>query len=415
MNWKSLSFERKTAVIFIAALMVACISPVIHAPHNNYTAFNSGTLDILGLVDPYPPVGASPGDAGNWFLYSPTFAVFFLVFSTKGAGMYAGVYLWLMLNLFTFFFGFFSILRHIEPKASALTGWWFAAGMALMFNELQGTLLNLQSNCLMVGLTMMGTAMYMERRFAFSSFLLAVGVSFKLFPLVMALLLFLEFNRRFILSFFGFLALLTALPLVFIPPDFYLSIAGHWLKFILAEPAHPDFLGFYPTLLYYGTDPGRQNFFMFMMANALGIAYVARAVFVNGRKEFPRLLLPLALAFIVVFNNRAEKPSFILLAPIFVIMLDSAVSEWKRGNFVMAKFHAGMLALGWGFISYVYSDLFPYSIRQVANHNHWKTFGALVLYAWAWIQPVVWLVGKARGGEALKKGKPLPEADYPRG
>lgn len=387
--WRKLTFEQKTRLFYICFFMLLSILPVIHAPHNNYTAFNNGSLNLLSGIDPYPADWLTATKFSSWFIYSPAFAIFFYLFSTEGVGMHAGIYLWLMLNLFTFWFGFSSLLRIVD-RDSLLKGKWYLLALFLTANELLGTLQNVQSNAFIGGLMMLGFVGYMNGRLLFSAFVLALGINFKIFPVVVALLLFLDFNRRFYAYFLVMFGLILLAPLLFIPQEFYLDIAKHWLTMMRTDSLRILYLGLKPTLALFGWEVESQFFTIFMLLNALAIAIAARLVIVKSRPDFVRLIFPLAVVFILLFNDRAERPTFVMLTPVFGIMLHAALLELRNAG-RQARLHIGFLALGFFFISLSYSDLCPKFCRSAADEYHFKTFGALVMYIWAWIQSIAFL------------------------
>lgn len=389
-----LVFERKADVVFIIFFMLLCISPVIHAPHNNYTVFNNGAHDILSLVDPYPAEWVKSANFRDWYLYSPTFGLFFLLFSTSGVGMYAGVYLWAMLNLFFFWFGFKSILNILDEKDALLCGGLYFFALLLVVNESMGTLTNLQSNAFIIGLSLLGVSWYVKGRYALSALALAVGFNFKLFPLAIALLLLMDFKPSFAALFILFSTAIFAIPLAILTSDFYFGILGHWVRIMLTDPVHSIFLGLEPTLWSYGYRPDGTWFIAFMLANALSIAAVAFIAFKKSPERFVETVVPLALLFIILFNKRSERQSFIIITPVLVFVLHAAIHARRKGNAALMYINYTVLAFAWFLISLSYSDLCPKVCRNFADATHFKTFGAMLLYVWAWC--VAW--GKLREG-----------------
>lgn len=377
-------FEQKTDIAFISFFMLLCISPVISGPYNNYMVFNNGLHSMLGLVDPYPSEWVESANFRNWYLYSPTFGLFFLLFSTSGVGMHAGIYLWAMLNLFFFWFGFKSILNILDEKDALFRGWVYFFALLLVVNEFMGTLTNSQSNAFIIGLSLLGISWYVKGRYSLSAFALAVGFNFKLFPLAVALLLIMDFKPRFAVSFILFSTVIFAIPLAILPADFYFGILGHWMQIMLTDPVHPVFLGLEPTLWSYGYRPDSSWFGTFMLANALGIAAIAFLAFRKSPERFVETVVPLILLFIILFNKRSEKPSFIIAVPVMTFVLHSAINSRLKGNSTLAYIHFAVLAFAWFLISYFFSDLCPKAFRNVADEKHFKTLGALLLYVWAW-------------------------------
>lgn len=387
-------FKRKAEFFYLLFFVLLSLSPLAHAPHNNYTAFNAGALDILNGRDPYPADWRTSEHFRNWFMYSPSFGVFFLLFSTSGLGLHLGTLAWYLLNLCSFWYGFKGILRHLDP-AGLLNRWWYFLALALTANEMMGSLSNLQSNAFIGGLMMAGVAAYFDRRFILAALLLALGTNFKIFPVVVFLLLALEFNAAFLTGFavFSLLALLAPAPLVGM--DFLFGLLSHWSRIFLSDPLHPVFLGLEPTMAHFGWHPGGA-FLAFMGVNALAIAAVAYAVFRRSRGQFIRLVVPLGLAFILLFNKRTESPTFVLLAPALAFILHEALYWRHNGNGGLYRKHLAVMVCAWLLISLTHSDLFPKLVRHFADEWRFRTLGALTVYGWAWARAVLFFTGGRR-------------------
>ena len=393
-------FERKADVAFITFFMLLCISPLTQGPYNNYMVFNNGAHAILNQVDPYPSEWAESSNFRNWYLYSPTFGLFFLFFSTSGLGMYAGIYLWAMLNLFFFWFGFKSILDILDEKDALLRGGLYSFALLLVVNELMGTLTNLQSNALIIGLSLLGISWYVKGRYALSALALAVGFNFKLIPLPIALPLLMDFKPKYAALFILFSTVIFTIPLAILPSDFYFWILKHWVNIMLTDPMHPVFLGLEPTLWNYGYRLDGTWFVTFMLANAIGVAAIAFFAFKKSPEYFVETVVPLVLLFIILFNKRSERPSFVIITPVLVFVLHAAIYARRKGNTAIAYVHYSVLALAWFLISYSYSDLCPKEGRNFADAKHFKTLGALLLYVWAWC--VAWASFKRPSLSPLK-------------
>lgn len=390
------TFEQKLDLLFIVILLINFIRPLLHAPHINYTTYNTGTLNFFNGIDPYPAewIYSQAHEHLQWFLYHPSFCIFFAVFSTAGLGMYAGIFSWLTVNLIVFWIGFIALISLLDSKTNYLKGRWFFLSLFLMFNEVQAPLLNHHVNVFVAGIMMLGLAAYMKQYFIRSAFFLSIGVAFKVLPIVLVLLLFLEFNWKFISYTIGFLLFLFVLPLLFIPNDFYFEILKHWINILLTEPLRTDYIGLQPTLEYFGWGVDSLYFSIFMMINALAIAIVAYKVFPLSRSQFVRFVFPLAVLFLLIFNKRTETPTFVFIAPLYAFMLHAILHERQRKNFLIMWIHISALSISWILTTYVYTDLCPYDLRQIARQNHIKIFGLIAMYAWSWFQVfMIWKPG----------------------
>ncbi len=387
--WRKLEFEGKVAVLFVLFFMLLAISPAMGI-HNNYLGYNGGVISIIqNHSNPYPEnwKTAEP-PFGTWFLWPPLFALFFYPFSTLALGPQAGSYVWCVLNMLVLMAGIHAVWREIDGKRKLFRGWWYFFALLLMTNEMMGSLTNLQINSLITGLILLGTAMYFRGRYAVSGFILALGVGLKIIPLPMALLLMLEFNAVFIASFVLFLAGLSLLPLLVMSSSLLIECFQTLIELHSMERVHTMYLGLHPTLQHYGIILSNQAFFGFLLLNAALIAAAAFMVFRQDRGQFVRLIVPLALTFMILFNKRAESPTYVMLVPIFTFMLHAALSARSEGDEAGFKTQMAFLLIGWFLVSIIFSDLTPRPGRQFANQWHVKTIGAVWLCIWAWKEAV---------------------------
>ncbi len=80
-------------------------------------------------------------------------------------------------------------------------------------------------------------------------------------------------------------------------------------------------------------------FLIFMMINALAIAFAAHKVFSVSREDFIRLIFSLAILFMLIFNKRTQTPIFVFMAPLYAFMMHAALCEKQKMNFRMMRFH----------------------------------------------------------------------------
>lgn len=396
-------FEKKTLAFFIVVFLLIAISPAMGI-HNNYLGYNGGVISIIqNHSNPYPTdwKTAEP-PFGNWFLWPPLFALFFYPFSTLALGPHAGSYVWCVLNMLVLMAGIHAVWREIDGKRKLFSGWWYFFALVLMANEMIGSLTNLQINSLITGLILLGTAAYFRGRYAVSGFFLALGVGLKIIPLPMAMLLMLEFNAAFIASFVLFLAGLSLLPLLVMPPSLLMECFRTLVELHSMERVHTIYLGLHPTLQHYGIIISNPAFSGFLLLNAALIAAAAFMVFRGDRGQFIRLLVPLALAFMILFNKRAESPTYVMLVPIFTFMLHAALSARSEGDKAGFKTQMAFLLIGWFLVSIVFSDLAPRPARQFANQWHIKTIGAVWLYIWSWKEAAAWFLSTGKAGAATR-------------
>lgn len=391
--WQTQSFEKKAILFFILFFFIQAISPA-KGIHNNYISFDGGTRAVATGHSPYPAKEewkTAEHSFPAWFIYSPTFALCFIPFSTYVLGAHAGTYFWVMLNFFVFFAGALRLLKLVDAGHGVLRKWWFFLFLLSMFNEMQSSLTNLQSNGLITGLSLLGVALYFQKRYVAAAVLLAIGANFKLYPLAFVLLLFLDLNLVFIGTFLASSAVLFVAPLGILPPGVYWNMLREWFDLLAHGPVHTYYHGLEPTLRFYGFSINPFYFSIFMLANAGALALASIYLFRVDRKNFLELIVPATLSFIVLFNNRSETQTFIVLAPVFGFMLLAALRGKNEGGAFGYRANLACFIVGWILVSGLYSDLSPKPFREFFRLWHLKTFGAMFLYGWAWIRVTYYL------------------------
>ncbi|MBI3794476.1 MAG: DUF2029 domain-containing protein [Nitrospinae bacterium] len=382
--WRGLGFERRTAILYFLLFALISLSPAA-GRHNNYVAFDQGTHAILNGANPYPvdwKTAEYPFQPR--YLYSPTFGYFFVPFSTYALGVHVGTYFWVMLNFAVFIYGLWSVMSLLDEETGLLKNRWLVIFLLLMFNEMQGSLTNLQSNGLITGLSLTATGLFFRGRWMWAAGLLSVAINFKLYPVALALLLCLSFNLPFIFALAGFTSALFLFPALIMGAGANGAMLHNWLDMLSHEPMHKVYLGLEPTLLRYGAAAPPALFSVFTLLNAGLLALASALIFRTDKKLFVPLMVPAVLCFIILFNKRAESQTFITLAPVYGFMLYAALLAIKSGDQREFKANIFFLVATYALISWIYSDLSPRPFRKFAWEWHFKTFGAVVAYVWAW-------------------------------
>jgi hypothetical protein len=402
---------------FIGLLFIVCIVGATalgqRGPNGNfpdlgsYTAYHEGTQGLLNGVNPYPPRSwiqdkDRPDEAR--FVYSPTFALFFYPFSVfyNPIGMLA----WVALGAAVFWYGVRYALIIMERDVSLVQGKWLFWGTVMMFNETLKCMLSTQVNALIAGIVMLSVGLYFSGRFRMAAIMLAFVTNFKIFPIVMALLLCLEFNRSFIIYFFGALATSFAIPFLVASPKFNLELLQNWWFFIAHDTIKIGFLGLEPSLRFFGFAPSADAFMIFTLLNAAAIAALTWKIFALNRGAFIRISVPLALSFMLLFNKRTESPTLVVGLPVLVLMLQAYLEERKNLRFTAARTHLFFMVAAWWLLDICFSDLTPKPLRQIAHEYRFMFFGMIVLYLWAWVRGLTFLVQYARvNSNHLKENK----------
>jgi hypothetical protein len=93
--------------------------------------------------------------------------------------------------------------------------------------------------------------------------------------------------------------------------------------------------------------------------------------------------MPTSLAFTLLFNKRSETAGFVLLCPVYIVMLKSWLDAKTDGKMREAWFHLFFLGAAWVLTSFLYTDFFSRGVKDVADEIKIRTLGVIVVYVWA--------------------------------
>lgn len=375
-------FRRKSlAVYFLLLAAITAASALAYRVPHVYRIYDSGTIAMLGGADPYPLEWMEAKDYSGWFLYPPLFAFIYYPFSSAAVFPKLGAALWMLLNFGVFTAGLAAFLDVFDPGLK-LAGRWYLLALFLVTNELLGAALGGQTNALMAGMMMLGASWYAGRRTAGSALATALACSLKLYPLPLLLLLFLDFEIVFILAAVFSIAVFSLAPGLVLGFDRLFALWTHLAAIFRSDPVHGNYMGLEPMLASFGAGVRPGAFALFALANA---ALAAWAVFRlrADRRLFSLAAFVLASAFIIVFNKRTEGLTFVLLSPVFAVMLLRGLEAKTAGKTGETKIHFAALIISWTAISYISSDLCPDFIKEPAFDWHIKGLGGMLAYVWA--------------------------------
>jgi len=266
--------------------------------YNNYLIFKSShhhLSDGKPLYEPYP------WEHADLYKYSPTFALLFGFFAIFPDWL--GLPLWNLLNVAAFVAAVLSLPWKENRSRNLL--------LLLAAIEAMTSLQNSQSNLLVAGLLVMGFALLEKGRPAWATLCIAATFYIKIFGvLAFILLLFFPGKRKAALWALAWMVLLLLLPLPFtgIGP-----LAGMYLDYLnLLRSDHSASLGFSVMgwlQTWFGAEPDKSLVTLAGLA-ALCLPLLRPALF--REHEGRALFFSALLVWMVIFNHKAESPTFIL-------------------------------------------------------------------------------------------------------
>jgi hypothetical protein len=309
------------------------------------------------------------------FRYPPVFTLFVTPFSAFG--LRAGGILWSWVSIAVYVAGLWWFVRDVIPSPWT----WQRTALFLMLGALGALrgLWNAQSNALIVGLLLLGTAALARaaagrqadgRAWWLAALLLATTVCLKLTPLAPVLLLTALWPRRLAWRLIVVSAVFFLLPFVSRPPAIVLEHYREWLDHLL-ETGGARWLGFrdgwtiWVVLrhLFGGSDglslrePIDSSWYRpLQLATAAAVLLWClwqqrRAVRLElGSRWLIHVTLSMGLAWLMLFGPAVEHATYVFLAPPLAWALLER-GTWPLGQGLILASFVFIMVLGWGAVS----------------------------------------------------------------
>ena len=311
-----------------------------YAHYKNFLIFKESFFHLIGHTNLYT---LYPEPSLDYYKYSPTFALLMAPFSVLPD--FAGLLLWNLLNGLILFFGIYKL-----PMLSNKKHFFIAAFILI---ELVTSLQNSQSNPLMAGLIILAFVFLEKEKMALATLCIVLTVFIKIFGLV-AFLLFLFYPGKKKAAIYTAIwsAVLLLLPLLVNTPAQLYTQYQNWAALL-----HNDYsasLGLSAEgLLHNWFGITAKNIVILVGGILLCLPLLRIRLFTDPiyRINF----LASILLWIVVFNHKAESPTFIIAVTGVAIWY---ISQKKKTENIL------LLILVFVFTILSPTDLFPATIRD---------------------------------------------------
>jgi hypothetical protein len=337
-------------VLVIAASSQSYVLQVKTAPgetptvtkYNNYVIFKCSHFHLLEGKNLYTEY--YPEEYWDLYKYSPTFALFFGVFAWLPDWL--GLTLWNLLNVLVFFIA----IRYLPGLDEKKKAWILLLSAPDVMNSLQ----NSQSNVLVAGLIILGFVLFEKKNYLLATLCLVATFYIKIFGIVgLILLLFYPGRGKSILYALFWLILLWIIP-AFITGFKPLMTAymqyAEMLKNDQSVSLGISVMGWIKT--WFRLDVSKT------LLAGTGLLMMC-APMINFRKftDYPNrvLFLSALLIWMVIFNHKAESPTFIIATSGIFIWFFSEKKSIPNMIFL------GLVVL---FTTLSSTDLFPSSLRD---------------------------------------------------
>ena len=343
------------AIVYILVCVIAAAQGLFGAPkiyipggrvytdYNNYVIFKQSFFHLVQGKDIYQ---LFPTDQWDLYKYSPAFALFFGLFAWLPDSI--GLLLWHLLNAFCLFAGV-RMLPGLDDKRKS----WILLFCLL---ELLLSIQNTQSNGLMAGLIILAFALAERSKMALSTLCIVLSVYIKIFG-GLAFVFYLFYPGRLQLRAIGWtlfwMVLFAVIPLVVVDIHQLIFLYHSWMH--LLQNDHDTLIGM--------SVMGLMETWLHWQVSKTGVALAGLLLFalplihIRKYKDYYFRLLYLAsvLIWIVIFNHKAESPTFVIAT--------AGIGIWY---FFQEKstLNLTLLLLSLFLISLSVSDLVPSYIRN---------------------------------------------------
>jgi len=320
----------------------------VYPNYNNYILFKNSFFHLIQGKDLYK---LYLNEEWDLYKYSPTFSFFFGLFAYLPD--FIGLLFWNLLNTIPLLIGF-SLLRGISERDKIYA-------LLFCFIELMGNLQNSQSNGLTAALLILTFTSLENGKYFLAAFFVVFSVYLKIYGGI-GLILFLFYPSKLRLlryTVFWFL-LLGLLPLLVIDLNQLLYLYKSWgylLKTDQLNSTGISIMGFLQTDL-------KLNLSKNFMEVSGVIVFLLPLLQIRKYKyyDFRLLVLASTLIWVVIFNYKAESPTYIIAI--------SGIAIWFFSG-TKSSINLIIVILAFMFTSLSSGDLIPHYLREGFIKNYY--------------------------------------------
>ena len=312
-----------------------------HSNYNNYLIFKGSFHHLINHQDLYNPY---PAEHFDIYKYSPTFALFMAPLSYLPDVV--GLIIWNLINAFVFLIAIWNL-----PFKNDKVKIWLLGFVLLAFIT---SMQNFQSNALIAGLIILGFSFAEKQKIWLAVLLISFTFFIKIFGIV-GLAIFIFYKNKWKTALYILLSflILTILPLIVIPTHQLFELYKSWFAMLQAD--HSTSYGYSIAGIissWFGLVDVKNWVLIFGI-----ISFFIPFIKVKRYKNplFRLWILAYILIWIVIFNHKAESPTFIIAV--------TGVAIWyfsQKRNLL----NLILLILTFLFTILSPTDLFPAMIRK---------------------------------------------------
>jgi len=369
---KNFSFKFKYFVfIFLAFATFATAQSILSTKHlhadnreytkyNNYVIFKQSFVHLLENKDLY---ARYPDEHWDFYKYSPTFSLFFGIFAWMRDGI--GLLLWNFLNCLVFFYALWK-LPNVPDKRKSFIG-------LFCLIELMTATQNEQSNTLIAGMLILAFAFFEREKFFWGILMIVLTGFIKIFGFA-ALILLVMYPQKAKNTIYTILIAIgcALLPVIVVPFGVLVDQYKNWGNLLMWD--HSGSYGF--------SVMGWLDSWFKFDANKLVVLFTGALllcsplVFYKKNKEywFRLFMLSSVLVWMVIFNHKAESPTFIIAVAGVALWYFSQEKLRDTLNIVLVVIVAIFTVLS-------PTDIFPRALREAYVYPY-ALKGVACIFLW---------------------------------
>jgi hypothetical protein len=316
-------------VLWSLAFVLLCgRSLVLKVDHHSVYHVFTGAAQNWMQGMPLYKVGSS-----EEFRYSPLVAALFVPFYAMQPRI--GQFLWRSVNFGVYVSGLWYCCEAGLPRIFSRSQ---RAALFLLVLPLSiGSLNNAQSNPLLIGLMLIAVAAVLEDRWTLSAMAIALATLFKLYPIVLGLLLILAYPKRFTWRLMVCLAAGALLPFVFQHAQYVIDQYKDWKHYLVTEDRQrgpmSDWYRDFRAVWHIYISP--MSLGVYLLIEIATGAMIALLCMLGRLRNWPRRLLltfmlSLGCCWMTALGPATESATYILLAPSLVwAMIEAETTSWR--------------------------------------------------------------------------------------
>ena len=316
-------------------------SGIAYTRYNNYVIFKQSYFHLVENKDIFQ---LYPKEHWDYFKYSPTFAMFMAPLAYLPDAV--GLFIWNILNAMVLFLALWKLPLPEERKKIFL--------FLFVVIECITSMQNAQSNGLMAGLIIFAFNNLEKKQVAIASLLIVCTVFIKIFGLV-AFSLFLFYPNKIKAFLYALLwsTILYILPLLVVSMSQLNLLYASWYHLLQNDHSASFGLSVAGWLhSWFGFDG--KNIILVIGTVLFCLPFLKFRYFTN--LKFKLYFLSFLLLWMVIFNHKAESPTFVIAT--------AGVSIWFFSQKIKLE-NLLLIIFAFVFTTMSPTDLFPKSIREI--------------------------------------------------